>query len=279
MDSFWQQHRTFILKILGGLLVVLVCWIIGSSLSERSLADLERDVEMKRAEVARLEVPSPETITGLARSLKIVDARTREVGARAGETRKGEELPAQIIADILKMIGRDTAANRELYRRLASTIPVQCVGKLVGEAREFLVERAGPANVTIDEDLGFARPEFQPAEAPRYLMALRLIVRVVNAAIDEQVQEVKTIIIGSPAQGKFEGADVFLREYPVSLAVRGSSASVLAFMERLNDPAAFVPLKTLRRLAPDRGARQEDLVVAEFDLMALHIDPDSELAR
>jgi hypothetical protein len=110
-------------------------------------------------------------------------------------------------------------------------------------------------------------------------MALRLIVRTVNAAIDEQVQDVRTIVIGPPAQGKFEGADVFLREYPVSLAVRGSSASVLAFVERLNDPKAFVPVKTLRRLAPERGARQEDLVVAEFDLIALHIDPDSELAR
>jgi hypothetical protein len=279
MDSFWQQHRTFILKILGGLLVVIVCWIIGSSLTERSLADLERDVATQRSEVKRLEVPSPDSISGYAKALASLDTRIRETAARVGETRKGDELPAQVFRDILQMIGKDTEPIREAYRRLAAQDPMSCVTKLVGESREYLEDRAGPANVQIDGDLGFARPDFEAAEAPRYLMALRLIVRVVNAAIEERVLEVKSIGIGSPPLGKFEGGDVFLREYPVSMTIRGTSASVLALLGRLNDPAAFVPVKALRRLVPDKSERNKDIVIADLDVLALHIDPESELGR
>ena len=46
MDNIWQQHKTFILKILGGLGVCLICWIIGASLSDKSLGTLENENEI-----------------------------------------------------------------------------------------------------------------------------------------------------------------------------------------------------------------------------------------
>ncbi len=279
MDNFWQQHRAFILKIGAGLLVVLVCWIVGASLTEKSLADAQSENESLRRRLSGKQVPTAEAIDGYAQAAETLDRRILEVASRTGETRKGEGYLREIFIDILKDIGLDTPENREKYMILAQQNPKNSLVRLSGEARTYLVEQAGPANVILDEEIGFGRVDFDVSEAARYLLDLRLIVRVLKAAIEERVYEVKNVVIGSPPLGKFEGEQVFMRQYPVSLTVRGPSASVLRFLERLNDPKAFIPLKSLRKLAQDRNERDEDVLVADLDIMALQIDPESELAR
>jgi hypothetical protein len=279
MDNIWQQHKDFILKILGGLGVLLVFWIIWSSLTSESVADVKELNEGKAERLAARPVPDRSTIAAFQSAVEKLKVRVQNMAARVGEVRKGEDLRIGLIHDILNEIGKGDDESRRVFDGLARSSPKACLSRLKGAAVEYLVGRAGLSNVLLDEGLGLERLTIQDAEVDRYLIALDLIIKVVEIGIEEEVYEIKNISIGTPPGGRFEGTEVFLREYPVNMKVRGPSANVLRFIERLSDPERFIPVDQLRSFAPERSEREQGVVVADLDLMALAIDPDSPIAE
>ncbi len=279
MDNFWQQHRGFILKILAGLGVVVVFWIIGSSLTEESLDVIAKRNERKQRAIAGREVPTPAQIDAFRAAARILEDRVRFLAARVGEVRRGESLIEGLIGEILDRVGLGTEAERSRYLGLARSSPKACFVGLQGDAARVLLGRAGSRNVLIaDDSLGFGRLKMDPGELPRYLVTLSLVVRAVELAIETGVYEVRSIGIQRPsARSRFEGEGTFLREYPISIVIRGPADRVEEFLARLNDPEAFIPVGELRRLARDRGERAEDVVVAELELVALRVDPEAPL--
>jgi len=277
MDSIWQQHRTFILKILGGLGVCLLVYIVWSSVSGPGVDRLEAQARHAAGEIRDIEVPSPQAESAVSERARILAARIEYVGQRIGETRSGDDLRDSLVRDILKRIDRGDPDKVESSLTLARRSPVGFLAELVGEAREHLVTRAGYQNVLLDEDLGFEARNPEPSELTRYLLTLRLIVDVCHIAIDEGVFEVRQIGISAPPRGRFEGERAFVREYPVNFLLRGDSQSVLRVIARLNRPDAMIPIAGVRRITRDRTARNPDTILADLDLVALHVDTRAEL--
>jgi hypothetical protein len=194
----------------------------------------------------------------------------------AGETRKGDELRRGLITEILDRIGKNDPQTLNRYIQQSRSSPVSCLVGLAGDANDYLNGKASLVNVLIDEDLGSIVEGMEAAEIDRYLICLNLLVKVIETAIIEEVYEVKSVSLGAPPGGKFEGEDVFIREYPVNVEIRGPSGSILNFIERLNDPDQFIPVAELRQLRSDKAPRDQDLLLADFELSALRIDPDAE---
>jgi len=277
MDNIWQQHKTFILKILGGLGVCLICWIIGASLSERSLASLTKGNDTSRRTIIGTSVPSPDDTRAYREAAEKLENRILFTAQRIGETRTGEDLRRGLIEGLLSRFGIDDPSSRDRYLNMARQSPVACVIDLAGKAREYLVTRAGRNSVLLVEDVGYDKLSMEAGQFDRYLITLDAIVRIAETAIDSRVREIKSLVIGSPPGGRFEGEDVFVREYPVTVNLRGSSVSLISFVEKLNAPDDMLVLSGLGGIKRDQSARNADMLQATFEISALRIDPRAEI--
>jgi hypothetical protein len=232
--------------------------------------------KIKRAQLKRKEVPSKSTIADYREAVEKLEARVRFLAGRAGETRQGEDLRRGLISEILEKIELLTPENVDRYLQDARTQPKVCVVGLAGKANDHLAGKASLVNVVISRELSSVVQDMEDAELDRYLLCLRKIVDIVELAIEEGVFEVKNVSIGSPPGGKFEGERVFVREYPINVEIRGDAKAVLNFVERLNDPERFLPVTEVRKIAADRHSRDKSVVVADFEVAALLIDPGAE---
>jgi hypothetical protein len=279
MDNLWQRHRTFILKILAGLAVCLLAWIIGSSLSGKGMDTLIARNDSVRRSIRSMSVPSPKDTSAYRAAADELRKRILFVANRVAETRSGENLRTGLIKDLLVLVGQDSPATRDELIRQSRQNAQACVTRLQGMATTALRREAGPKNIVIDERLGFDGVEVASGEVDRYLLTLKLIVEAVRMGIDEGVSEIRTISIQQPGGGRFEEEDTFLREYPVTLTYRGASAVLLRILDRLNAPEHPFPIQALRRFQADRQAREDDAMSMDLELVALRVSPAAPLSE
>lgn len=270
MDSFWQQHRTFVLKIAGGLVVVLVCWIIGSSFTDESLDEMAARNDATRMSIARMKVPDPADTAAFKASVDKLEARVQSVAAKVGKVVTAQEFRGEIIRDILELVGKGSPANVAKYSSTARSSPLSVAVQLQSDAREFLNRKAGLANVLLVSDFG-SLASLDESQVDRYLIGLELAIRIVNLAIEEGLYEVKDLDIDTLAGGRFAEADEFIRDFPVTVVVRGQAAAIVGFFERMNDPADFIPVAELR-VAADKNERDPSVQTARLRVSALRID-------
>ena len=274
MDSLWQQHRTFILKILGGLLVVLVCVIVGAS--GESLSEKVKGINTLRGQLRRQEVPTSSDIATYQDSVERLADRLDFLANRIGETRKGEALRKGLIQEILASVGEDTPENISRYLDLSRSAPVACVVGLRGVARDQLASRAGLENVILPDQV-IRLADMEASQADRYLLTMKLVIQVVKMAIEEGLYEVKSIKWDSPTGGKFGGEDLFVREYPVNIVLRGPADAMMAVMERVTGPAEFIAIKDVSKMGSVRSERDRSVLTADITFMALRVDPEAGL--
>jgi hypothetical protein len=278
MDSIWQQHRTFILKILAGLGVCLVCWIVGASLSGEGVDKTRAKSKTISTRINMNALPAEGDTAAYLDAIEKLRARILFTAERIGDVRQGEELRRGIIEELLDKTNEKSQATRDRFLELSRQSPVACVINLAGRAREYLVTKAGESNVLLVEDIGYDKLQMEPEQIDRYLITLRTIVRVAELAIDAGVFEIKGITINAPPAGRFAAERVFVTEYPVSLELRGSSVSLIEFVRLLNDPKDMVVLRRLDRVSVDTTRKGTlDMLLANMEVSALRIDPEAEI--
>jgi Tfp pilus assembly protein PilO len=276
MDSLWQQHRTFILKVLGGLLVVLVCWIIGSSMTEGNLSKMADDNASMRSGLSRKKVPSSADTTAFQNAVDRLETRVEFLADQIGETRKGDDLRRGLIEEILASVQADTPENITRFLGLSRTSPVACVVGLRGIAKDELMTLAGLQNVILPDEV-LRIVEMDASQADRYLMTIKLVVEVVKIAIEEGLIEVKSIKWEGTAASRFAGEDLFVREYPVTIELRGPSVAMLNFLAKVTSAEHFLPIRKIGKLGHDRSERDPEVMTAEIEFMSLRVDPQAEL--
>ncbi len=276
MDSLWQQHRAFILKIGGGLLVVLVCWIVGASMTEQTLSEqVSRNTSLRRG-LNAMRVPARGDIAEYQDAVDRLNGRLDFLANRIGETRKGDELRRGLIEEILASVNADSTDNITRFLDLSRSAPVACVVGLRGIARDQLSSRAGLENVILPDEV-LRITDMPESQADRYLLTMKLVIEVVKLAIDEGLAEVKAIRWSTPSGAGFGGEDQFVREYPVSIELRGAADAMLSFIERVAGPDDFIAIRSMGKCGTQRSERDKSMVTAEFEFMALRIDTDAGL--
>ena len=83
--------------------------------------------------------------------------------------------------------------------------------------------------------------------------------------------------VGVGSGGRFGGEDQFVKEYPVSIELRGPAYAMMSFIERVTGPDDFIPIKGMGKCGTQRSEREQSMVTAEFEFMAIRIDPDAGL--
>jgi hypothetical protein len=241
LTTLWQEQKTFILYVLGGLLVFFLGQALISSLY---------GVDENRRRVQSLE-------SSLRRTPAPPRSRLEEVRER------NEDLNTRF----------DTAVKRVVFEPDPKYVlspkekPDIQYDRLYNEARDSLVEGAKTLNITVDDSLGM--PELSPtrrSEIQRALTALDIVTRVVLLAIEAQVAQVDSIAM-VPESGRRQKS--FVREQRVKFQMKGTSAALADFFKRFVLQDNFLAIENARIEVedPDGAWVEADVIVSALEVL------------
>lgn len=240
LTTLWQEQKTFILCVLGGLLVFFLGQAVISTLY---------GVDENKRRVASLEAGLRRTAAPNRVRLEAARERNEVLQGRYDEA-----------------LENVTFRPDERYLLSKSEKPDIQYDRLFNEARDSLVEGAKTLNISVDDRLGM--PELSPtrrSEIQHALTALDIVTRVVLLAIESQVSEVQSISM-VPDRGQRKKRT--LREQQIKFQMTGSITALSEFLRRFALQEDFLAIVAARFEADDtEGARIE----AEFTVAALEI--------
>jgi Rad3-related DNA helicase len=169
LDDYWQENKGFVGQVAAGVLLFAIAHAVIDSTVGGKVDGAQRAAARERQKLAQPAYSAAD------RDLAAEDNRalTESVASLA---RRIEFSPSAGF----RVPGEPTTSERYLGA--------------VARAREELLPAAGRANVRLDASFGL--PELSPTredELERYLDGLDLVVRVLRIAIDEGVDEVRSI--------------------------------------------------------------------------------------
>lgn len=236
MDELLQKHRTFVISVAaGGLVFLLALLLRGCAVYDKDLGLSRATVLRKSEELTKEPVPDERYLRDADRVVEAADARVADLARRIGRTSGGEALWEECIADVLRVIGKDTPERRKDIMERARRLPSAAFSLLLEEARTVFSERAAAAEVeVVPQELGFE--QVQEANFARSLAAMAAMARVVDRAISLGVQRVETIAVGSSqaASGGTE-EDPFLRSQLIRFRFSGEPGVLAELVKSVND--------------------------------------------
>jgi hypothetical protein len=240
LTNIWQEHRTFILLVMAGLLVFFVGQGVISSVY--GIDETKRTVDRHFRNLQRAEYPSTSQLDE-ARDLN--EALTEEYEASLKKI--------NFVPDPKYLLSKDEKPDIQYDR-------------LFNEARDTLVEGAKTLNITVDENLGM--PELsptRPAEIQRALIALDIVTRVVLLAVESQIGVIDTIDM-VPETGRRKQS--FMREQRVKFKMQGKASAMAEFLRRFTLQDNFLGIEEAEFDMADSDGNQ---IKAAFTVSALTI--------
>ncbi|MEZ6196094.1 MAG: hypothetical protein R3F20_10280 [Planctomycetota bacterium] len=255
-EEFWQENKSFLLKIAAGGLLFFVGWLIVTSLFEE---DIDRDT--RRASRS----------ASAARKLKLPP------GTRGEADAKLEELQAQLAAVEKELI---YVPDPGFTLRGASGSTDVYFNDVVQRLTTDLVDGASSLDIRIDSGLGLAdvTPRSDP-EREWYLNGLDVVRRVCLAGVASGVESIEPIKIARPPKSRRAEADRgLLKAVPVEFVAVGSAIAIDGLLRSLELPgrrlsvvrAAITSLEGDRNAAVRFGG--ESLVRLDLSVEALQLD-------
>lgn len=313
MDELWQRYRSFWIPVLIGLGVFLLGLITVHVISDDPEVENKRARDEGRA-VDRLIEPSkaqrkniPLNADALRANVETWGTRLDQAGGRDGieyavETalrssllrgldpvavRQGIADGANEILDLFE--GDSVSASRALARYeqsrqdcltlLRSGDPIIGFSKLLNDVWTEIKLRANRADVDLRpsaEGLGFGAVNSVTRSAlPQRLLNLALIAELLDLGIRSGIRSVEDLRI--EARADVDVQDRFLRQWPVTVAVRGDMAALRPLLDRLNDPERPVPLSHLSLTQPARGSPLDGIVQLQVRAASTAVRTDVSL--
>jgi len=239
LTTLWQEHKTFILSVMMGLLVFFVGQAAISSIYP--VDDKKRDVRRLDSDLRKAKSPT---------SGELSDARSLN-----------EELSQSYDNAITKIRFKP---NPKYQLSNSAEKPDIQYDRLYTEARETLVEGAKSLNISVDASLGM--PELSPtrvSEIQKSLTALDIVTRVVLTAIESQVRSVESISMTAERRGQRK---TILTEHSIRFKMRGSVNSIAEFLERFSKQETYLAIDDASfKMSDVDGA----VVAADFTVSAM----------
>lgn len=243
LEEYWQENKSFVAQVAGGLLLFL----IGLAIVQKTVGSEFRSV--------RREIGSAES---KLRKLKS-EGYDRSALDRIKDDHEG------LNAAVAELRERVRFQAREEFRTAPGSATPSAYLSAVTEVRERLLPAAGRRGVTIDPTLGL--PDLSPTrpdEIERHLEALDLIERVLSLCIQEGVREVPRLRIRlDPGLRGRKGVGLIERT-KVELDLRGDNAAILRVLARTQRGAEPLAIESLEmdanRQRPDEARAQVTLL-------------------
>lgn len=244
IQEIWQEHKVFILTVLGILIAFVAAEIyIGGLCDEsralevrirRDLTSLKNKVEYKNSDLSRIKKEKEKLGKDAEHLASRLEFKTRDSFQLRAEDREP-----------------DLTYNRK-YR----------------EAVETVVEEGAASGVDIDPSLGL--PDVTPAgreEIEEYLKLLDLVVRVARLAVENQVRAIPKIKI-LKERGSLR-VTRFFKETAVDFEIISHPESLCLFLEDLQKPEFYLPLgKSSLSLSKE----DPEMVKANIRVLSMEID-------
>ncbi len=253
LADLWQEHKRFILSVVGALLLLLVGkGVLNATYPVKAVArecsnlnqQLRKDPEVKSSLVADLEA---EVSAVKERLIKL----KKEMEFVADPELKAAEGGSNVRAEYFKMVGR---------------------------LQDVLVDVAERQGIVIPERLGLQdRAPTDPVEIQRSLRALNVIQNVVILCINAGIKSIDRIVIEEQERSQ---SSAFLRELRVEFEILGREDAVRRVLHDLVEGPrtggqAFLEIAPPTRLEPtkgDRGTLKLILTVAALSISTEGID-------
>jgi len=283
--DFWAQHKSFVLKVLAGVVVFCVALIArrityGDELEKAATTNGQLAAKLRRMSIAPLsQIQALEDSTTELR--KHAGTILDQVGWNAADEQGLQvELLRRILGYLRSYREADAAGIDRAVEQMRQAIRDDLnggFGQLRLRVRDDLVDEASERNITITPGIGFENVlEVQASELTKYLLQLELVARLLRSCIDERVDAVVEIRLREPREGEaIPGANPeYLREAFVDIALRARQDVLTRVLDGL-DRGKRVPMRGLRI---DRLPRPADHVGAELTLVVLAVNPEVPFA-
>lgn len=240
LTGIWQEHKTFIMLVAAGLLVLIIGQVV---ISELYPVDTERKILLKSlSDIRRLEaVPS-------------------DLLASAQDDNENFTTAYAAVLDRV-----DFKPREEFLLNPAENPDVQYF-RIVSQEREVLVEMPKTLNITVANNLGM--PELSPTrrkDIQRSLIGLDIVDRVVSLAIESDVREVGEIDLVSDVGRRKKG---FIDELKVSFKMTGTMVSIAMFFEKLQRSENYLAIDEAELISSEGEGK---MIEADFTVSALTI--------
>ena len=316
MDEFWQRYRTFWTPLLIGLGVFLVGVIVIHAVTDDPAVEEQKALAEARAVKGKI-APDEGKVAVVKDNLGVLDGRLRDWAKRvdqAGladplETATASALSAALLRgatpaalgdalarpdapgspDLLLAFEGDTvAAGKALARYeevrvlrlnlLRSGDPNVGFSQLLNDVWSELKVRANRADVELKTDvLGFGGvTSITRAVLEQRVLNLALVARIVDLAIRSGVAAVLEVRLDQKPGTAAE--DAFLRQWPLTVTLRGDLASLRPTLALLTDPERPIPVTNLVLTQPPRGSPLEGQVQLQATVESTLVRPDASLA-
>jgi len=163
LTTLWQEHKTFILCLVAGLLIFFVGQTLISSVYQIDEKRLQRT--------------------------KIKNALRKRTNPSSGQLDEARRLNEDLDARYQAVVDRVNFKPDAKYELSPQEKPDIEYDRVFSEARDLYVEAAKTLNITVDGNLGM--PELSPtrrSEIQRALTALDIVTRVVLLAMETDVR-------------------------------------------------------------------------------------------
>jgi Tfp pilus assembly protein PilO len=309
VDELWQRYRTFWTPLLIGVGVFLVGLVAVFVTSEDPETAANR-VRVEEGNLRRLfESPRKSAAGANAEALQDrVLAWGRRVDQASLEDGTAYAVDAALQAALLRGVAPDVLARAvaggdagalarfdddpvaaaralESYRTmrddrlglLRTGDPNVGFSRLLNDVWSELSLRANRADVDLRTAmLGFDTVKsVTRASLAQRLLNLALVAEVVDLGIRSGLQSVDEVRFETRANP--EGPDVFIKEWPVSIAVEGDMGALRPILDRITDPRRPLALTKAQLTQPRRGSPLEGRVRLEFTASSVVARPAASL--
>lgn len=266
VEDVWQEHKSFILPLVGGAAVLFIGWWIVTEKYEGSILASQNSARVATARAAQQKIPAgkleevKEVLSGLESRLAKIE---KEYAYVAGEG--------------FTLVGVDRDQDIRYNEK---------VDKLVSD----VVEGALANDIRVPPDLGMGgiTPK-SVAEREWYLNGLDIVQRVSFAGIASGIRAIEAIQIQQPQQigsrERREAIAPYLRSISVKFSIVGHPRAIDGVLRALVLPGQQLVLETATiQTMDDEGGKGwspggEQTVRLDMTVKALHIDSKGQPTR
>lgn len=188
MDEIWQRHKSFILQVLTGGIVLLIALVVMGNVFSGPAddpAELQRVNKLNKDKLdkmlAQKQAPSANSIAEQKRRADLAESQIRKMASEVASLAQGDAYVRENLAWIAQVIGKGEP-EVDAWMGLYKNLPQTCLSKVREEVRGALVGRSAQLGRNLDESMGLIQG-YEDEDVPVALHGLAIVAEVVDRAL------------------------------------------------------------------------------------------------
>lgn len=276
MDEIWQRHKTFIVQVAVGAIVLLIALLVKSNMYDGpdDPAALEKRNRSTLSEIRAEPGPDVKSIESQEQTAEVAEQQIRALAREIASLETGDDYVRENIERACVLIDRPDQV--ETFFSLYKQLPQTALSSLQGAIRTHFVGQAAQSGVELDESIGLTSG-FQEDEVPIGIHGLAIVADVYRRALENpDIEAVRDVVI-TKSQGRARAgaqsnvSTTRLKSFRIKATLVGFPSGVQQVVGSFNqhdgaDAAGADRNLVLDEILVRRVREEEDQVRAELTL-------------